>query len=207
MQAEVLFEELVERSSLSYLVRTCQIELECNITERKSCVTDASWSLDWKLGAGVFSFHLKTDGTLLRNFTDLQVSPPILPSQFCIKLRNASMGSMMIRHRCVKDVVSSILRPGDLAFSTSWLGVGDEEGMQNGTSPLCVWVCVCVHFPLTQKWRNYTLIYLKWITNKSLLYSTWNSAQCYVTAWMGGEFGGEWMHAWLSLYTVYLKLS
>ena len=34
-----------------------------------------------------------------------------------------------------------------------------------------------------------TLLYLKWITNKFLLYSTWNSAQCYVVAWMGGEFG------------------
>ena len=26
----------------------------------------------------------------------------------------------------------------------------------------------------------YTLLYLKWITNEDLLYSTWNSAQCYV---------------------------
>ena len=37
----------------------------------------------------------------------------------------------------------------------------------------------------------YTLLYLKWITNKGLLYSTGNSAQCYVAAWMGGDFGGE----------------
>ena len=36
-----------------------------------------------------------------------------------------------------------------------------------------------------------TLLYLMWITNKVLLYSTGNSAQCYTTAWMGGEFGGE----------------
>ena len=28
----------------------------------------------------------------------------------------------------------------------------------------------------------YTLLYLKWITNKNLLYSTWNSAQCYMAA-------------------------
>ena len=28
----------------------------------------------------------------------------------------------------------------------------------------------------------YTLLYLKWITNKDLLYSTGNSAQCYVAA-------------------------
>ena len=24
--------------------------------------------------------------------------------------------------------------------------------------------------------------------------STWNSAQCFVAAWMGGEFVGEWIH-------------
>ena len=36
----------------------------------------------------------------------------------------------------------------------------------------------------------YTLLYLKWITNKDLLYSTGNSAKCYVAAWMGKEFGG-----------------
>ena len=37
----------------------------------------------------------------------------------------------------------------------------------------------------------YTLLYLKWITNKNLLYSTRNTAQCYVVAWRGGEFGDE----------------
>ena len=55
----------------------------------------------------------------------------------------------------------------------------------------------------------YTLLYVKWITNKDLLYSTWNSAQCYVAAWIGGGFGGEWVHVyvWLRLFTVHLKLS
>jgi len=32
----------------------------------------------------------------------------------------------------------------------------------------------------------YMLLYSKWITDKELLYSTWNSAQCYVSALMGG---------------------
>ena len=41
----------------------------------------------------------------------------------------------------------------------------------------------------------------KWITNMDLLYSTWNSAQCYVVAWMGEEFGGEWIYAYASLFT------
>ena len=39
-----------------------------------------------------------------------------------------------------------------------------------------------------------TLLYLKWITNKDLLYSTWKSAQGYVAAWMGREFEGEWLY-------------
>ena len=32
----------------------------------------------------------------------------------------------------------------------------------------------------------YTLLYLKQITNKDQPHSTWNSAQCYVAAWMRG---------------------
>ena len=54
-----------------------------------------------------------------------------------------------------------------------------------------------------------TLLCLKWITNKDLLYFTGNSAQCYVAAWMGEGFGGEWIHVyvWLSPFAVHLKLS
>ena len=54
-----------------------------------------------------------------------------------------------------------------------------------------------------------TLLYLKWVNSKDLLYSTWTSAQCYVAAWMGGEFGGEWVHIYvlLSPFTVQLQLS
>ena len=43
----------------------------------------------------------------------------------------------------------------------------------------------------------YTLLYIKWITNKDLSYSTENSAQCDVAAWMGGGFEGEWMHVYI----------
>ena len=55
----------------------------------------------------------------------------------------------------------------------------------------------------------YTLLYLKWITNKDLVYSTWNSAQCYSEAWLGGEFGKKQIHVYvpLSPFTVHLKLS
>ena len=50
--------------------------------------------------------------------------------------------------------------------------------------------------------------YFKWITNEVLLYSTGDSAQGYVAAWMGGEFGGEWKRCvWLSPFTVHLRRS
>ena len=54
----------------------------------------------------------------------------------------------------------------------------------------------------------YTLPYSTWITNKDLWYSTWNSTQCLVPAWMGGSFGGKWInvYVWLSPFTVHLKL-
>ena len=46
----------------------------------------------------------------------------------------------------------------------------------------------------------YTPPYLKWISGKDLLYSTGDSAQYGAAAWMGGESGGEQIHAyvWLS---------
>ena len=52
-----------------------------------------------------------------------------------------------------------------------------------------------------------TLLYFKWITNKDLMYRTWNSALCYVAAWMGGGFGREWIHVyvWMSPFVVHLK--
>jgi len=37
------------------------------------------------------------------------------------------------------------------------------------------------------------MLYFKWISNKViLLYITGNFAQCYVTAWVWGELGGNW---------------
>ena len=46
-------------------------------------------------------------------------------------------------------------------------------------------------------------------TNRDLLHSTGDSAQCYAAAWMGAEFEGEWIHVYvcLSPFTVHLKLS
>ena len=40
-------------------------------------------------------------------------------------------------------------------------------------------------------------MYVKWITNKDPLYSTENSAQCYVTTQMGKELEKEEMHVFV----------
>jgi len=53
----------------------------------------------------------------------------------------------------------------------------------------------------------YTLLYLKWITNKDLLYSTANSAQRYVAACMGGEFGGNVCICMAEYVCVYIHTS
>ena len=55
----------------------------------------------------------------------------------------------------------------------------------------------------------YTLLFLKWVTNKDLLRSIDNSAQCRVAVWVGEESGEEWLHVylWLSPFSVHLKLS
>ena len=43
----------------------------------------------------------------------------------------------------------------------------------------------------------YTRLYLKWIANKDILYSTWNSDQCYATTWMKGESEGERIYVYV----------
>ena len=40
--------------------------------------------------------------------------------------------------------------------------------------------------------------------HKNVPYSKGNSGQCFMAAWIGGEFGGEWIHVyiWLSPFDV-----
>ena len=54
-----------------------------------------------------------------------------------------------------------------------------------------------------------TLLYVTWRTSKDLLDSTGDSAPCHMAAWLGGEFGGEWIHVCvcLSPFAVQLKPS
>ena len=43
----------------------------------------------------------------------------------------------------------------------------------------------------------YTLLYLKWITNKDLLYSTGNSAQYSIMTYRGKESKKEWIYVYV----------
>ena len=54
--------------------------------------------------------------------------------------------------------------------------------------------------------NNLILMFFK---NTCNMYSTGNSAQCYVAAWKGEESEGEWIpvYVWLSPFVMYLKLS
>ena len=54
----------------------------------------------------------------------------------------------------------------------------------------------------------YTLLYLQWITNKDLLYSTWISSQCHVAALKGEGLGEYCKHVYVrpSPLALHLKL-
>ena len=49
---------------------------------------------------------------------------------------------------------------------------------------------------------------VQYFTGRDLLCSTWNTAQCCVSAWMGGGFMGKWIHLYVGLspITVHLRL-
>lgn len=53
------------------------------------------------------------------------------------------------------------------------------------------------------------MLYLKYITNKDLLYRAGNFTQCYVAALMGGKLEGGWIHVHVQLspLAVHLELS
>ena len=56
-------------------------------------------------------------------------------------------------------------------------------------------------------WTYSIVLYLKCINNKDLLYSTWSSTQCYVPAWRGAGFEGDWLHVcvWLGPCDAHLE--
>ena len=52
----------------------------------------------------------------------------------------------------------------------------------------------------------YTLLYIKEITTKDLLYSTGNSTQYSVIAYMGKEYKKEWIHVYPSMQMIHFTL-
>ena len=87
-----------------------------------------------------------------------------------------------------------------------WDGEGGGRGVQNGEHMYTHGRFKSMHGKTNTILRK---IKINWITNQDLLYSTGNSAQCYVAAFMGGEFRREGIHFYVQLSPsdVHLKLS
>ena len=100
----------------------------------------------------------------------------------------------MSGEQCISRI---LLLPG--VMLGTWVG---ETLLRGDPDFLLVETIASVCMPITP-------LYLKWITNKGLPYSTGNSAQCHLAAWMGGEFGGKRIpvYVWLRPFDVCLKLS
>ena len=80
---------------------------------------------------------------------------------------------------------------------------------RNQTGVSCIAGGFFANWTIREASRKIAVQYLKGITHKVLQYSTLNSTQCYMAAWMGGVFGWEWIHVsvWLSPFAIHLKLS
>ena len=100
---------------------------------------------------------------------------------------------LYVTWRTSKDLLESTGNSAQYSVITLWSpggrmgeGIGRESGMDMDT-----------------------LLDLTWRTSKDLLPSTGSSAPRHAAAWLGGEFGGEWVrvHVWLSPFAVHLKPS
>ena len=100
---------------------------------------------------------------------------------------------LYLTRRTRKDLLDSTGNSAQYSVITLWSpggrmgeGIGRESGMDMDT-----------------------LLDLTWRTSKDLLPSTGSSAPRHAAAWLGGEFGGEWVrvHVWLSPFAVHLKPS
>ena len=109
--------------------------------------------------------------------------------------------------------VPAVSCPKVSSWVWSWfiLGLSLEPcALYSHLSSLPIWSCRgCFFLVLILFNKKAGVLYLKWITNKDLPCGPWNSAQCYVAAWMGGEFGVEWIRVYvrLSPFAVHLKLT
>ena len=91
------------------------------------------------------------------------------------------------------NLLDGIINTMDMSLSKLREMVKDRE----------VWHAAVHGVTKSQTWLS------NWTTtiNKDPLYSTGNSAGCFVAAWMGGELGGEWLHVFVlsSPFAVHLR--
>ena len=85
---------------------------------------------------------------------------------------------------------------------TAVFNMENQQGAAGQHRDLCSILCNNLMVPRGEGWEGIvrecgmdmdTLLYLTRRTSKDLLNSTGDSAPCHVAAWMGEEFGGEWI--------------
>ena len=122
---------------------------------------------------------------------------------------NNAFCSSMERPRQCHTEWSKSDREGEISYDIPYmwnLKRNDTNDLtkQKETHRLRKWAYSCQVEKIVREFGMvmYTLLYLKWITNEDLLYSTWNSAQCYVAVWMVGGLGKngyKYMYDWVPL--------
>ena len=137
---------------------------------------NASWNSSWK----VYRLEQITRFSIVRSLAskDPNGTHPIKPSTQP-RFREVSSGRTHSTDRCLSNSKSR----GQRTDGGGGWGIVREFGID-----------------------MYTLLHLEGITNEDLLYSTGNSAQCYVAAWMLGELGGEWIHVYVCLSPIAVRL-
>ena len=125
--------------------------------------------------------------------------------------KNTAVGWHFLLHRRVVLIKKLIL---SVVERLNWLDVTSRNA-RRPRIPGKVWAS---HFNIIiiASWNETDMI--KMVVNPRCgpfywegptVYSKRNSAQCFMAAWVGEEFGGEWIHVnvWLSPFAVHLKLS
>ena len=144
-------------------------------------------------------------------------SPTLQADSFRTHIKKSGSTEQIVNIFTQKAIIKDLLfdewiksdREGEILYDILYMwnlkrNDTNELTKQKETHRLREWAYGCQGEGIVREFGidMYTLLYLKWIANKELVYNTGNSAQCYVAAWMGGEYqenGYMCMCGWVAL--------